>query len=655
MTTTTRFKRRPLSPNEAKEPPAVNMVDIGLGHHTGLSRGFLLLLLVCICLSRLIQLQMTLSTVVIEWPDSDVPLVVSAEFHSTEDFWATIDRFNDSIRELSDEVAISFEEDDRSVAPAILVGRFAGVAGGKGGFGAQLRSLAKQKGQKQTRDFGACRDLSGRRLRSVNHEIILAKWKEARDKGEAFNVDQETPTGINLWFMAVPTWADTTKESKHKKFLKSRYKTTICADWQRARLNRTPPPGAPAFWGCPRGARCEFAHGEDELQGASRDELLRSVQSARRDELQQAKEAYMAPLLLQNDALADISESVAEGLRASKRSKKTTDATDEAASERATRTAAASSSGSRLASGRIVANVSPDGVGVIGDSKFGTIVLESMVCDAVGRYYFEVDLATDGLMQIGWCDDRFAPTADADEAGDGVGDCSASWAIDGLRKITLHEGKEQACVFGASAEGMSWETGDTLGCWLSIAAADGADSSRSGSGGDNGNDEDDDDRLVLVRMGFVLQGLTPQAAVAFEFTRRLGDCRFHPAASLEQGESVVINVQQRPFLFQDVADTAAQAASSRSASSSSSSAVAAPQSSATSEAPSAVEVPTEALAAAQSAEDLLQFSLDALKAALIARGVKCGGTHVERATRLFSIRNLSPDEIDPKLRAPAKK
>eukprot|EP01033_Poteriospumella_lacustris_P001217 gene1217-883_t len=377
---------------------------------------------------------MTSTTVVVEWPNSDAPLVVSAEFHSSDELWATIDIFNDSLRELSDDLVISFEEEDRSCAPAILVGRFAGVAGGKGGFGAQLRSLAKQKGKKQTRDFGACRDLSGRRLRSVNHEIILAKWKEARDRGEAFNVDQETPTGINLWFMAVPTWADTTKESKHKKFIKSRYKTTICADWQRARLNRAAPPGAPAFWGCPRGARCEFAHGEDELQGASRDELLRSVQSARRDELQQAKEAYMAPLLQHNDALADITESVAEGLRASKRSKK---------------------------------------------------ALESMACDAVGRYYFEVDLATDGLMQIGWCDDRFAPTADADEAGDGVGDCSASWAIDGLRKITLHE--------------------------------------------------------------------------------------------------------------------------------------------------------------------------DALKAALMARGVKCGGTHVERATRLFSIRNLSPDEIDPKLRAPAKK
>eukprot|EP01042_Synura_sphagnicola_P019634 gene19634-24863_t len=78
---------------------------------------------------------MTSTTEGVEWRDSDAPLVVSAEFHSSDELWATIDRFNDSLRELSDDLVISFEEEDRSCAPAILVGRFAGVAGGKGGFG----------------------------------------------------------------------------------------------------------------------------------------------------------------------------------------------------------------------------------------------------------------------------------------------------------------------------------------------------------------------------------------------------------------------------------------------------------------------------------------------------------------------------------------
>lgn len=36
------------------------------------------------------------------------------------------------------------------------------LKGGKGGFGAQLRALAKQKAAKQTLDFGSCRDLQGK-------------------------------------------------------------------------------------------------------------------------------------------------------------------------------------------------------------------------------------------------------------------------------------------------------------------------------------------------------------------------------------------------------------------------------------------------------------------------------------------------------------
>ncbi len=34
-----------------------------------------------------------------------------------------------------------------------------GLVGGKGGFGAALRAMAKQAGDKKTTDFGACRDL----------------------------------------------------------------------------------------------------------------------------------------------------------------------------------------------------------------------------------------------------------------------------------------------------------------------------------------------------------------------------------------------------------------------------------------------------------------------------------------------------------------
>nr|CAG4637682.1 EOG090X03G1 [Chydorus sphaericus] len=49
------------------------------------------------------------------------------------------------------------------------------------------------------------------------------------------------------------------------------------------------------------------------------------------------------------------------------------------------------------------------------------------------------------------------------------------------------------------------------------------------------------------------------------------------------------------------------------------------------------------------AEELASLGLDRLKSALMALGLKCGGTLEDRAQRLFRIKGLSPDEIDPSL------
>ncbi|KAK7471501.1 hypothetical protein BaRGS_00035840 [Batillaria attramentaria] len=56
-----------------------------------------------------------------------------------------------------------------------------------------------------------------------------------------------------------------------------------------------------------------------------------------------------------------------------------------------------------------------------------------------------------------------------------------------------------------------------------------------------------------------------------------------------------------------------------------------------------------------SADELEPLGLEHLKVELMRRGLKCGGTIEERAQRLFSIKGLSPDQINPKLLAkPAK-
>ncbi|XP_024299738.1 replication stress response regulator SDE2 [Oncorhynchus tshawytscha] len=62
------------------------------------------------------------------------------------------------------------------------------------------------------------------------------------------------------------------------------------------------------------------------------------------------------------------------------------------------------------------------------------------------------------------------------------------------------------------------------------------------------------------------------------------------------------------------------------------------------------------LQAVHSDKELETLGLDRLKAELIARGMKCGGTLSERATRLFSTVGLSAEDIDPALLAkPSKK
>ncbi|XP_078068324.1 splicing regulator SDE2 isoform X2 [Mustelus asterias] len=57
------------------------------------------------------------------------------------------------------------------------------LVGGKGGFGSMLRALGAQIEKTTNRE--ACRDLSGRRLRDVNHEKAMAEWIKKQADREA--------------------------------------------------------------------------------------------------------------------------------------------------------------------------------------------------------------------------------------------------------------------------------------------------------------------------------------------------------------------------------------------------------------------------------------------------------------------------------------
>lgn len=128
------------------------------------------------------------------------------------------------------------ENDRININSSMIIRVIIRLLGGKGGYGAMLKSLAKRSGNKKTTDFSACRDLSGRRLRHVNDEIILQKWKEAKENGEEFDPEQDTKTGIDMWFLNAPSWVDGFKGNARKRYMRPRRKTRLCIDWMSARL-----------------------------------------------------------------------------------------------------------------------------------------------------------------------------------------------------------------------------------------------------------------------------------------------------------------------------------------------------------------------------------------------------------------------------------
>ena len=388
---------------------------------------------------------------------------------------------------VNDDIPISsfVIENNISKDSIIMVRSFivSGVCGGKGGFGAQLKSLAKMKGKKKTTDFGACRDLSGRRLRHINDEIVLNKWKEAKESGKEFDVEQETASGVDLWFLGVPSWADNVKPDKRKRWMKPRMKTSICLDWLRARQDGAfVPDGAPIDWGCPRGQRCEFAHGEEQLRGKSLELLLSNRKDAEKEEQMKKRDDYMDVLYRSNRPEDQVQELVLAGMRAAKKNKISSEAAiskgpEEVEVEEEEELGTDGQEELYLAflekysledeTDKIKDVDSPEekednekdigwlipattashlqirGSKVRGKCLFGSAVVDQCRISLKGEsdeevFYYEVSLLTDGLMQLGWADNQFASS---EEGGDGVGDDGHSWGFDGLRNKKWHYGE----------------------------------------------------------------------------------------------------------------------------------------------------------------------------------------------------------------------
>ncbi|CAM9355733.1 unnamed protein product [Pylaiella littoralis] len=530
-----------------------------------------------------------------------------------------------------------FLSPDHDVPPlSILRVWTGGLKGGKGGFGAMLRAMAKQAGAKPTTDFGACRDLQGRRLRHVNDEVRLQKWQEDREResrGEKVE-EQKTQSGIENWHLGVPTWAEGAKPS----YMKSRRKTVICQQWLDARKDRKAPQGAPPWWGCPRGRGCDFAHGKDELRGKGLEEFNQQDKKQKLEKRQFGLDQYLESSSAEPVTLA-MPSAVEQGLKAAARAgvKKAAESAEDARGLLRL-DLQGGEAGEKGSLGCSWMEVAGGDVGLTeegraqGASEFGTARVVGVALRKKA-WYLEVTLLTAGLMQIGWADHTFVPGGP--ESGDGIGDVPGSWAYDGVRQQRWNE--------GSSEYGEAWKVGDVVGCLLEI---NGAAQTASMSFTLNGKD-----------MGVAFDGV--KLAPARKATDKValeGEPGFFPALSLEEGEAVTVNLGQAPFVHAppgvSKAVIAARAGGGGAA-------VAQPRLTVAVTAEGEGEdgedggprVPVD-LEEFSCATDLAaRFGPNRLKEELESKGVKCGGTHYQRAARLFSLKRVAPEDYPKNLLA----
>lgn len=325
--------------------------------------------------------------------------------------------------------------------PFVHVTTQSSIRGGKGGFGTLLKGQSRQAGAKLTMDFGACRDLQGRRLRHVNDEIKLRKFRERQRREQAGEkVDQDelwkTPSGIYNWHLMTPTWADISKKAAYR--IKRQFRQMEREDQKKAALKKE----------------------QEELHQKTMSHYLTETTA------------------LSESVQKDLGDAIKQGLKkaaASKNAKKRKLAETVIVEDIEEPVFSQEDRPSSLVSltGEVVmedASGKSSSVQLQSKSDFMTaaLVLDgSKAVFATSSCYYEITLVTGGLAQIGWAslsgdNGTFEPN---NETGDGVGDDGNSFAVDGSRGLKFHDGQEWPFS-------IEWKAGDRLGCLLENDASD---------------------------------------------------------------------------------------------------------------------------------------------------------------------------------------
>ena len=533
------------------------------------------------------------------------------------------------------------------------------IRGGKGGFGTLLKGQSKQAGAKTTIDFGACRDLSGRRLRHVNDEIKLRKWRELQAKREkGGDVDElaalKTESGIRNWHLMVPSWSDgaaTTNKGRRKH---ERQLEREVMSWQ---------------------SKEERAKRQKEEKKMEQEWAV--MEYVRRGEVESAR---VSADNVKEEILAHLKKRKLEKQESSHPNNSSGLVTTDANNIELEQGSVVDKDGNSSASSLITLSGEMSVFDVPHDTKQGTkmqgrndvkqIRIQSqsdfatvgVLLDATKLKetpnqgtYIEYTIHTAGIAQIGWIrvpttsrDDCeiFLPNSDT---GDGVGDDNVSFGYDGSRKLKFNGGKDipYGSVEGnKEKEPVEWNTGDVLASWC-----------RRSTDGEN------------IEIGYILNG--NDLGVAFSIAAGSDDCfGYYPALSLNLSEVVDINLG--PEFSHDVKEGCVGVSDLNKTSNDESheeELSSKPAAKSCKDAPpkkrsrdednttrragspdATTAIDSFDLNSSASVQELLELGSDRLKSILLSMGIKCGGTLEQRAERLFSLKGLSRENYPQKIR-----
>ncbi len=538
---------------------------------------------------------------------------------------------------------------------------FIPIRGGKGGFGTLLKGQSKQAGARRTTDFGACRDLNGRRLRHVNDEIKLRVWRESMSRrmrdsaknGGMIDVEKEieelrTASGIRNWHLMTPSWGagEMSNKARRKEDMKLRREIERYAKQQKIALEKQMEKKR-AFEQTVK----DYAFTTQRYLEAEEEKMSKSIMEGMKKRRKVGDDADVAKAIEMKDA-------------DNERKDDEMDSTDR---DDSPSTSFLSSSTLCTLSGDVIiedADGSSKHTMIQSKSEFATVAVlinpSQFDRNCTGIYY-EIIVESGGIAQLGWAklsvpeeDVEKAAATDAattssakegfqpnSDEGDGVGDDAFSYGFDGGRRLSFHNGKETP--YGRNVN--EWKKGDVIGCMYDICkgiisfSVNGIDlgkaydhhSQSSGSANSMKNDllypvfSMNQNEVVALNIGPSFQYCPKDKQAIFDLVK---EDDIIPSRESQNDENVKPSSEGK----QDQHDSkpASVMVDSKDAS---------------------IEEPKPInLDKFNSAEELESIGMTRLKDELYKRGLKCGGNLKERASRLFAIKGLNRDEIPKKLR-----